>query len=156
MHGLLWRYAPLRVSWYITEALCAVQLNWVVAYSSSDAGNSNMGEPFDNYIIALYWSVMTMSTIGYGDVSPKTRYERIYEIFGMILGASVYAYMVGAICSIVASMNAVSAEFNQQMDRWVCVSFSWSGLCVSLLILLYDKLKTRKGVACPCACVTRV
>ncbi len=76
-----------------------------------------MSEPFDNYIISLYWSVMTMSTIGYGDVTPKTQYERIYEIFGMILGASVYAYMVGAICSIVASMNAASAEFNQQMDR---------------------------------------
>lgn len=60
-----------------------------------------------------------MSTIGYGDVSPKTQYERMYEIFGMILGASVYAYMVGAICSIVASMNAASAEFNQQMDRSV-------------------------------------
>ena len=107
-----------------------MQLNWVVAYSSSDAGNSDMGEPFDNYVVALYWSVMTMSTIGYGDVSPKTRYERIYEIFGMILGASVYAYMVGAICSIVASMNAVSAEFNQQMDRWACVSFSWSSLYI--------------------------
>ena len=62
---------------------------------------------------------MTMSTIGYGDVSPKTQYERMYEIFGMILGASVYAYMVGSICSIVASMNAASAEFNQQMDRSV-------------------------------------
>ena len=81
------------------------------------AGHSNTDAPVDNYVISLYWSVMTMSTIGYGDVSPKTQYERMYEIFGMILGASVYAYMVGAICSIVASMNAASAEFNHQMDR---------------------------------------
>ncbi|KAA6426426.1 MAG: voltage-gated ion channel superfamily [Trebouxia sp. A1-2] len=93
-----------------------LKINLVSAYSTADAGHSNMSEPFDNYIISLYWSVMTMSTIGYGDVTPKTQYERIYEIFGMILGASVYAYMVGAICSIVASMNAASAEFNQQMD----------------------------------------
>ena len=92
-------------------------MNWVTAYSSNDEGNSNMDNPLDNYIVSVYWSVMTMSTIGYGDVTPKTKYERIYEIFGMILGASVYAYMVGAICSIVASLNAASAEFNQQMDR---------------------------------------
>ena len=96
-----------------------MQLNWVDAYSQESAGHSNTAKPFNNYIISLYWSVMTMSTIGYGDVTPKTQYERMYEIFGMILGASVYAYMVGAICSIVASMNAASAEFNHQMDRSV-------------------------------------
>ena len=101
----------------LIDTLPVVQVNWASAYSSNDAGNSDMNNPFDNYIISVYWSVMTMSTIGYGDVTPKTRCERIYEIFGMILGASVYAYMVGAICSIVASLNAESAEFNHQMDR---------------------------------------
>ena len=96
---------------------CHAQISWVSAYSANDDGNSDMNAPFDNYVISMYWSVMTMSTIGYGDVSPKTQYERIYEIFGMVLGASVYAYMVGSICSIVASLNAGTAEFNQQMDR---------------------------------------
>lgn len=104
----------------------AVQVNWVDAYSMESAGHSNREKPINNYIISLYWSVMTMSTIGYGDVTPKTQYERLYEIFGMILGASVYAYMVGAICSIVASMNAASAEFNQQMDRSVARLESFS------------------------------
>ncbi|DBB02391.1 TPA: hypothetical protein ACH3X3_011394 [Trebouxia sp. C0006] len=106
----------LACGFFLVVVLEDSPINWVSAYSTDDAGHSNMSEPFDNYIISLYWSVMTMSTIGYGDVTPKTQYERIYEIFGMILGASVYAYMVGAICSIVASMNAASAEFNQQMD----------------------------------------
>lgn len=110
-------FAQIILSHVMTIVSDHLQINWVSAYSTDDAGHSNMSEPFDNYIISLYWSVMTMSTIGYGDVTPKTQYERIYEIFGMILGASVYAYMVGAICSIVASMNAASAEFNQQMDR---------------------------------------
>lgn len=95
-----------------------LQETWISEYSARTAGNSDLDKPVDNYIVALYWSVMTMSTIGYGDVVPKTQYERVYEIFGMVLGASVYAYMVGAICSIVASMNAASAAFNQQMDRY--------------------------------------
>lgn len=100
-----------------THSLCTLQESWITEYSQSSAGNVNIARPVDSYIVALYWSVMTMSTIGYGDVVPKTQYERVYEIFGMMLGASVYAYMVGAICSIVASMNAASAAFNQQMDR---------------------------------------
>jgi len=34
----------------------------------------------------------------------------------MLVGAGTYAYMVGAICGIVASMDPLSAEFNQTMD----------------------------------------
>ena len=104
----------------MTRSPCALQESWISEYSQSSAGNVNIERPVDCYIVALYWSVMTMSTIGYGDVLPKTQYERVYEIFGMVLGASVYAYMVGAICSIVASMNAASAAFHQQMDRSAC------------------------------------
>ena len=44
------------------------------------------------------------STIGYGDVQPQSTLERYYVIGCMVVGASIYAYMVGAVCGIVASM----------------------------------------------------
>ena len=44
---------------------------------------------------------MTVSTIGYGDVSMSTDYERLYASMCMLVGAAVYAYMVGAITGIV-------------------------------------------------------
>ena len=37
--------------------------------------------------------------------------ERVYLILAMLLGASVYAYVVGSICSIIASMNMRETEF---------------------------------------------
>ena len=68
------------------------------------------------YTISLYWSVMTLSTIGYGDVPIVTHSERILATICMLIGAGVYAYMVGAICGIVASMDMLTTEFNQTMD----------------------------------------
>merc|ERR1719324_1828444 len=59
---------------------------------------------------------MTMSTIGYGDVTPVTTAERITATFGMFIGSSIFAYIVGAVTSTVASMGARQTEFYELMD----------------------------------------
>eukprot|EP00873_Tetraselmis_striata_P010258 jgi/Tetstr1/430522/TSEL_020321.t1 len=68
------------------------------------------------YWTAFYWAMMTMSTIGYGDVTPQTDVERVYVTLGMVVGASIYAYMVGNVCSIIAGMNAGEEKFRMEMD----------------------------------------
>ena len=65
----------------------------------------------------MYWSVMTLTTIGYGDVVAKTHGERVLVIVCMIIGAGVYAYIVGAVCGIVASMDEVTTQYHQRMDN---------------------------------------
>ena len=39
---------------------------------------------------------------GYGDVRPVTSAERAYTVVGMLIGASLYAYMVSCCCSMYA------------------------------------------------------
>ncbi len=89
--------------------------NWLTEYNLM-AGHGAVVEHFDIYLVALYWSAMTMSTIGYGDVAPQTRIERVYVIGGIFLGASLYAYMVGAVCGIVAAMDPDESDFYGAMD----------------------------------------
>jgi hypothetical protein len=60
---------------------------------------------------------MTLTTIGYGDVVAATKGEMLVACFGMALGASIYAYIVGGICGILANRDPVSLEFNQTLDN---------------------------------------
>ena len=46
-----------------------------------------MEEPWDiRYIWSLYFSITTMTTVGYGDISATNQYEAIFLMGGMIIG----------------------------------------------------------------------
>lgn len=72
--------------------------------------------PWATYIASLYWALVTMSTIGYGDVVPTSTEERVFIIFAMLVGTSVFAYVVGSVCTIVASMDKKESEHHELMD----------------------------------------
>jgi len=77
---------------------------------------SESGEPFERYVLSLYWSTMTVLTIGYGDVKPKTDGERMVDLFAMIIGASIYAYVVGGACQLISKMDWHSNLFYARLD----------------------------------------
>ncbi len=50
---------------------------------------------------AIYWVVTTITTVGYGDMSPTHSITKILAMFLMIIGVAVMGYVNGAIISIV-------------------------------------------------------
>ena len=70
---------------------------------------------WDLYVAALYWSTMTISTIGYGDIVPVTMGERVYVIFAMLVGAFEYGYIVGAVSNVIATRNEKINKFQMVM-----------------------------------------
>lgn len=45
----------------------------------------------DGYVAALYWVVMTATTVGFGDIYAVSRIERVWSIVVMVMGASIFA-----------------------------------------------------------------
>ena len=58
---------------------------------------------------SMYWAVVTMTTVGYGDISPKTPLGRLIASALMILGYAL----------IIVPTGIVSAELAQQAIRRV-------------------------------------
>lgn len=78
--------------------------SWVGAFGLLSAGQS------DKYVSALYWAVTTLTTTGYGDIVPLTRWERLLGIAVMGLSAGVFSYLIGKIGGVISLMEMESSQ----------------------------------------------
>ncbi len=46
---------------------------------------------------AVYWSVVTISTVGYGDIAPVTEYGRVVAMFVIVAGITVFSFTTSLI-----------------------------------------------------------
>jgi voltage-gated potassium channel len=58
---------------------------------------------FDSMFRGVYWSIVTMSTVGFGDIAPQTTLGQVLAAMLMILGYSVIAVPTGIVSAEMAS-----------------------------------------------------
>ena len=51
-------------------------------------------DPVTYYNYALYWTVTTLTTVGYGDITPTSNIGRIYSMGIMLVGAATYGIII--------------------------------------------------------------
>lgn len=56
-----------------------------------------------NFFDALWWSIVTVTTVGYGDISPATGIGRVMAIVLMIFGIGFISMLTGTITSFFAN-----------------------------------------------------
>ena len=86
------------------------ELNWL------EQQHRLMGHPLSvpqTYVSALYYSVITMITIGYGDITPVNVYEKLYVIVMTFCSCATFAYAVNVVGSIFSERAQQQAKFKQ-------------------------------------------
>ena len=77
--------------------------------------------PFSRH---LPGSLPLQCTIGYGDIIPVTNSERFYLIFELMIGTSLFSYVIGTVVGTINLLNAKTAAFSH----------------VSLFVVVYPSL----------------
>lgn len=63
---------------------------------------------FDSFLDALYWATISITTIGYGDISPVTPVGRIITMISALVGMAIIALPTGIITA--AYMNEINKK----------------------------------------------
>lgn len=78
-------------------AITAALLLLIYAVFGSLYLGAQFSPPIKDLATSLYFSVVTMCTVGYGDITPKSVDARLFTVSVMILGLAVFATSVTAI-----------------------------------------------------------
>ena len=103
--------------WFYMAALVGIDMEITTWVSSYDDGRGVDAPPDVQYLYAVYWALTTLTTVGYGDITPTNDVERVYSLFALLLGALVFGYMLSSIGSLVAAIDRQAALSEEKMDE---------------------------------------
>ena len=71
---------------------------------------------FDNIPKSIYWAVVTLTTVGYGDVVPLTTLGKTVAVFIMLLGYAIIAVPTGIVSSELTKYNKEKKQERNQSE----------------------------------------
>ncbi|KAK9088265.1 hypothetical protein Scep_027347 [Stephania cephalantha] len=103
---------------------------------------------WNRYVMAMYWSITTLTTTGYGDFHAQNPREMMFDTFYMLFNLGLTAYLIGNMTNLVvhgtsrtrnfrdtvravsefAARNQLPARIENQILSHVCLRFKTEGL----------------------------
>ena len=72
-------------------------VNWLAKY---DMDLFNDGSIMDKYVASSYFTIIGLSTVGFGDITPANTLERGISVLFTLLGALLFAIVIGSVSEI--------------------------------------------------------
>jgi hypothetical protein len=84
--------------------------NWIFANEFEDF------DDYDLYVSALYFTVTTIVTVGYGDIAAHNSHEKWFCIFLMLIGVMSFSFTTGALSSVIATIDSKESQLKEKMS----------------------------------------
>ncbi len=119
-------FSAIKADWRSFSA--ALYLMVIALFLSSAlmyiAEHDSQPEKFSSIPETMWWGLITLTTVGYGDVSPITPLGKIIGAFTAIMGVCTVALLTGIVASAFANQRAqkaaiLEAEINQALSDGV-------------------------------------
>ena len=82
---------------------------WVFRSKNVDSSTSR------KYLLSLYWSMITLATIGYGEIYPVSLSEKIFGIFWMGFALYILSFFISSLSSLLSQIDLKKTLLNEQM-----------------------------------------
>jgi hypothetical protein len=107
-------------------------VNWLAKY---DMNQFLFGSWGDKYVTSAYFTIVGLSTVGFGDITPANTTERILSIVFVLLGALLFAIVIGSV-----------SEIAQQVHlNLICHPFFALIVCATLFRVLFLCIEHKVG-----------
>ena len=68
------------------------------------------------YVVAFYWTITTITTVGYGDITGTNTLERLFSSLIILIGVVAFSFVQGSIASILQNNDPKEVEYNERME----------------------------------------
>lgn len=92
-------------------------VSWIYAHYYEDEHRDSPCNPWHLYASSLHYSIMTISSIGHGDINPRRVEEYYLCCICMLIGAITWAYTIGTMSGALASLDPLADYFQGVMDN---------------------------------------
>ena len=82
---------------------------WVSRYGLNDLSQAEL------YVASFYFTITTITTVGFGDISGGTTVERIICVLIMLFGVIAFSFSTGTLSNIIADYNSSKAKLKEKM-----------------------------------------
>jgi|UPI00048FD995 hypothetical protein len=70
----------------------------------------------EKYTLCWYWAIVTVTTVGYGDVTPVTTVEYLYSAVCSFLGSVGFAFLVGKMSALAAASESTNLKYKEKKE----------------------------------------
>ena len=70
----------------------------------------------EQYLSSFYYTITTITTVGYGDISGSTQIEKCFCILIMIIGVISFSFASGSLASIIQNYDSQNAMFQERVQ----------------------------------------
>jgi hypothetical protein len=88
---------------------------------------------FDKYCASIYWSLITLTTTGYGDFHPNNVGEFIFCAVYVLVTMAITSYVLGNMTAIIVKLSSRVQDYVSACLDWIvfCFCFSEKALAVT-------------------------
>ena len=111
---LLYLTHLLGCGWFFIGMNAGGASSWLQSYDDGSGADA----PTDvQYLYSVYWALTTLTTVGYGDITPANNAERVYALVCLLIGALVFGYILGAVGEMMSTVDKNAIALDEKLDE---------------------------------------